>query len=181
MRTRCFPRRRPLRIMLVALVALVALLTVTSPVDAVPMINDPKGFENIPWGASLKEVPGMELTGSSHQINEYRRTNVPPAFAGVSVDTVQFSSVEQQFARVTIRYHGDQVHKHVMHYLEKQFGPVERIPGQMIRGLNQQYNWRGTETEINVTYQANTERGFIFIDSRTLAPRFNDNITDSAE
>jgi hypothetical protein len=32
-----------------------------------------------------------------------------------------------------------------------------------------------------VTYQANTERGFIFIDSRTLAPRFNDHITDSAE
>ena len=51
----------------------------------------------------------------------------------------------------------------------------------MTRGLNQQYNWRGTETEINLTYQAGTERGYIFIDSRTLAPRFNDDITDSAE
>ena len=51
----------------------------------------------------------------------------------------------------------------------------------MARGLNQQYNWRGSDTEINLTYQAGTERGYIFIDSRTLAPRFNDYITDSAE
>jgi hypothetical protein len=51
----------------------------------------------------------------------------------------------------------------------------------MMRGLNQQYTWRGTDTEINLTYHANTERGYIFIDSRTLAPRFNDRITDSAE
>jgi hypothetical protein len=68
-----------------------------------------------------------------------------------------------------------------MTYLERQFGPIERIPGQMMRGLNQQYNWRGSDSEINVTYQANTERGFMFLDSRTLAPRFNDHIADSAD
>ena len=66
-------------------------------------------------------------------------------------------------------------------YLEQQFGSLERVPGQMMRGLNQQYTWRGTDTEITMTYHANTGRGFVFIDSRTLAPRFNDHITDSAE
>jgi hypothetical protein len=51
----------------------------------------------------------------------------------------------------------------------------------MMRGLNQQYNWRGGETEINLTYEANLDRGFIFIESRSLSPRFHDQITDSAE
>jgi len=80
-----------------------------------------------------------------------------------------------------IRYQGDHVHRQVLRFLESRFGRLERVPGQMARGLTQQYNWRGTDTEINLTYQAGTERGYIFIDSRTLAPRFNDYITDSAE
>jgi hypothetical protein len=91
------------------------------------------------------------------------------------------SSIEGQFARVTIRYKGEDVHRKILAYLEEEYGPIERIPGQMMRGLNQQYTWRGDESELNLTYQASTERGFIFLDSRTLAPRFNDYITDSAE
>ncbi len=82
---------------------------------------------------------------------------------------------------MTIRYQGDDRHKRILTHLEQQFGSLERVPGQMMRGLTQQYNWRGTNTEISLTYHAYTERGFIFIDSRTLAPRFNDLITDSAE
>ena len=95
--------------------------------------------------------------------------------------SIRYLSVDDQFARVTIRYQGERVHKQVLQFLEAQFGSLERMPGQMARGLTQQYNWRGSETEINLTYQAGTERGYIFIDSRTLAPRFNDNLTDSAE
>ncbi|MDH5741325.1 MAG: hypothetical protein OEY77_13470 [Nitrospira sp.] len=95
--------------------------------------------------------------------------------------SILYVSLDDQFARVVIRYVGDQAHKHVLSHLEGRFGRLDRIPGQMARGLTQQYNWRGTDTEINLTYQAGTERGYIFIDSRTLAPRFNDHITDSAE
>jgi hypothetical protein len=89
------------------------------------------------------------------------------------------SAVDDQFARVTIRYRGEATHKHVLNYLERTYGEVDRIPGQMTRGLNQQYNWRGPESEINLTYEGNSERGYIFIESRTLAPRFNDGLTDS--
>lgn len=95
--------------------------------------------------------------------------------------SIFYVSLDDQFARVVIRYEGEQVHKQVLSHLEDRFGQLDRIPGQMARGLTQQYNWRGTDTEINLTYQASTERGYIFIDSRTLAPRFNDDITDSAE
>jgi len=148
---------------------------------AVSMLNDPNGFQNLPWGAALATRPDLEIAKASPHVNEYRLRDSPPAYGGVPVERLRFLSVDGQFARVTIQYQGDDRHKKILTYLEQQFGPLDRVPGQMMRGLNQQYTWRGTETEINVTYHANTERGFVFIDSRTLAPRFNDHITDSGE
>lgn len=148
---------------------------------AVPMTNDPKGFHDIGWGAELTGHPDLEAARIGPHITEYRAKAGASTFAGAKMTSILLISVDNQFARVTIRYQGEQTHAQVMRFLEAQYGALERIPGQMTRGLNQQYNWRGPETEINVTYQASTERGFIFIDSRTLAPRFNDFITDSAE
>ena len=159
------------------------LLCMSRPIlaHAVPMVNDPNGFQNLAWGATLTTRPDLEVTTAGPHVNEFQSRNGAPSYAGIPVDSVRFLSVDDQFARVTIRYQGADRHKQILAYLEQQFGSLERIPGQMIRGLNQQYTWRGTDTEINLTYHANTERGYIFIDSRTLAPRFNDNITNSAE
>jgi hypothetical protein len=123
----------------------------------------------------------LEVTRAGSHVNEYRLKEGPPSYAGIPVESVRFLSVEEQFARVTVHYQGEDRHKQILSYLERQFGSLDRVPGQMMRGLNQQYTWRGNDTEINVTYHANTERGFVFIDSRTLAPLFNDHITDSAE
>lgn len=160
---------------------LLALTVQAEPAMAVPLLDDPKGFHDITWGAALKDRSDLEATKKGSPIAEYQLKEGTPSFAGTPVDSIRLLSVNEQFARVTIRYQGEQTHKQLMLYLEKRFGPIERIPGQMMRGLNQQYTWRGIETEINLTYQANTERGFIFIDSRSLAPRFNDFITDSSE
>jgi hypothetical protein len=146
-----------------------------------PMVNDPNGFQNLTWGVALTTKPDLEVTRAGPHVNEFQLKNGAPSYAGGPVESLRFLSVDGQFARVTIRYQGDDRHKQILAYLEQQFGSLERVPGQMLRGLNQQYNWRGSDTEINVTYHANTGRGFIFIDSRTLAPRFNDQITDSAE
>ena len=166
---------------LLSILVFVVLEASGSPAHAVPMMNDPQGFHDMVWGAALTERPDLEPTRLGAHIKEYRLSSEAPIFAGAEMRSIGYLSVDDQFARVTIRYQGEQVHKQVLRYLETQFGPQERIPGQMARGLNQQYNWRGPETEINLTYQASTERGFVFIDSRTLAPRFNDHITDSAE
>jgi hypothetical protein len=149
--------------------------------QAGPMVNDPNGFQNLTWGVALATRPDLEVTSAGPHVNEFQLKNSQPLFAGIPVESIRFLSVDEQFARVTIRYQGDDRHKQILTHLEQQFGPLERVPGQMMRGLNQQYNWRGADTEINLTYHANTERGFIFIDSRTLAPRFNDHITDSTE
>ncbi len=159
-----------------------ALLVAGAPLThAVTMQNDPKGFHEIAWGASLASRADLEVTRPGAHVNEYQVKGSMPSFAGVQVDSVRLLSVDEQFARVTIRYRGDPAHKTIMAYLEREFGSVEHIPGQMMRGLNQQYNWRGTETEINVTYQENTGKGFVFIDSRTFAPRFNDMLGDTVD
>ena len=150
-------------------------------VHAVPLLNDPKGFHDIAWGVPLTARPELEVTRADQHVNEYRLKNESAAFAGVPVDSISFLTVDQLFARVTIRYHGESSHKEILAYLQRQFGPLEHLPGQMMRGLNQQYNWRGTETEINLTYTASSERGFIFIDSRSLAPRFNDLLGDTVD
>ena len=164
-----------------SLVLIIVIVLATGSVWAVPMTNDPKGFHDIPWGTSLSSRQDLQLTRSGPHIVEYLRMTEPSSFAGTEMASVLYVSVDDQFARVIIRYQGDQVHRQVLGFLESRFGRLDRVPGQMARGLAQQYNWRGTDTEINLTYQAGTERGYIFIDSRTLAPRFNDYITDSAE
>jgi hypothetical protein len=148
---------------------------------AVPMTNDPKGFHDIPWGTALSPRQDLETLRSSQHIVEYLHKKGLSSFAGAEMSSIRYLSLDDQFARVVIRYEGEQIHKQVLSHLEGRFGRLDRIPGQMARGLTQQYNWRGTDTEINLTYQASTERGYIFIDSRTLAPRFTDDITDSAE
>lgn len=145
------------------------------------MNNDPKGFQNISWGAALATRQDLAVIRSGTHITEYRMKDENMTFAGAVMTSILYVAFDDQFARVTIRYQGESVHKQVLRFLENRHGVIQRIPGQMARGLNQQYMWRGPETEINVTYQAGTGRGFIFIDSRTLAPRFNDEIGDSAE
>lgn len=169
-----------MRVML-GLVGLFLLLLRPSLSDAVSMTNDPKGFQNIVWGTALKVRTDLEPTRKGPNIIEYQFKNTPPSFANIPVESVRLSTVDDQFARVTIRYQGEETHKRILAYLETEFGRTEHLPGQMLRGLNQQYNWRGSDSEINLTYQASTERGFIFLDSRTLAPRFNDLLADTAE
>lgn len=145
------------------------------------MTDDPKGFRDVPWGTALSSRQDVEPFRSSTHIIEYLPKTDPLSFADTQMTSILYLSVDDQFARVTIRYHGSDVHKGVLNFLETRFGRLDRVPGQMARGLTQQYTWRGSDTEINLTYQAGTERGYIFFDSRTLAPRFNDDITDSAE
>ena len=148
---------------------------------AVSMKDDPKGFRDVLWGTLLSSRQDVEPFRASAHIIEYLPKKDPLSFADTQMTSILYLSVDGQFARVTIRYHGSNVHTEVLNFLETRFGRLDRVAGQMTRGLTQQYNWRGSDTEINLTYQAGTERGYIFFDSRTLAPRFNDHITDSAE
>jgi hypothetical protein len=161
---------------------LLGLLSATLPAltaQAGSLVNDPNGFRGIPWGSSLTTVPNLKLVESLERVKGYEVQAGPPALGEAQVESVRLFMVDNQFGRVTIRYHGKQTHDAVLTYLQQQFGPIDRTPGSMMRGLNQQFNWRGPETEVNLTYEAKGERGYLFIESRSLTPRFNEVLADT--
>ncbi|HET9961594.1 MAG TPA: hypothetical protein VFQ34_04620 [Nitrospiraceae bacterium] len=142
--------------------------------------RDPSGFHGIRWGANLAEVSELTPVQSSPRIVEYELKAEPPQVDGIPVEQLRFVSIEDQFARVAIRYSGSGTHSRILEYLQARFGPIDRTPGSMLRGMSQQYNWRGEETEANLTYDSYRQRGAVFIESRTLAPRFNDMLPEGA-
>jgi hypothetical protein len=138
------------------------------------MVNDPNGFSGIAWGGSLADVPSLVEVEPGNRIQQYESRRHPFRLGDTEVDVLRFISIDRQFARVAVRYHGQRSHDEILGYLQSKYGPIERLPHSMIRGRNQQFTWRGQETEVNLTYNGGQERGYIFIESRTLAPRFND-------
>jgi hypothetical protein len=138
------------------------------------IVKDPNGFDGITWGASLADVPDLIEVETGEHIQSYELRHGPPKVGDVAVESLRFVTFDGQFARVTIHYRGNQTHNRMLAYLESLLGPLDRTPGSMMRGLNQQFNWRGPNTEANLTYQENVERGFVSIESRNLSPRFND-------
>ena len=143
-----------------------------------PMTADPNGFYGFQWGALLADVQDLIKVESGEHIQKYELKQGPPKVGDAVVDSLRFVTFDGQFARVTIHYHGAQTHNTIMVHLESVFGPIDRTPGAMMRGLGQQFTWRGPQSEINLTYDGTQERGYIFIENRTLAPRFNDSLPE---
>src|SRR4029078_13487097 len=93
-----------------------------SLVGAVSMTNDPKGVRNIAWGTALNARPDLEVTRQGPSIIEYRFKNTPPSFADIPVESLHLSTVDDQFARVTIRYRGEGTHKRILASREPTIG-----------------------------------------------------------
>ena len=154
-------------------------LAITQVLQAERLINqDPNGFAGIEWGSSLASRPDLVLVEPADRISTFQFQNTPPRFANIAVESLKLLSIDGQFAKVMIRYQGSQTHKQIMEHLETQFGRLKLMPGSMMRGLNQGYLWRGSNTEINLNYRGLGERGFITFQSRILAPRFLDSLSE---
>jgi hypothetical protein len=143
---------------------------------AAEMLNDPRGFNGIPWGTSLHGRPDLILKAPGDRIQAYERKEGPLPLGQANVDSMRFFTVDGQFARVVVRYHGKTTHEQVLAYLQSRFGASDYRPEQMMRGLNQAHTWRGEESHINLTYEEMSQRGFVFFESRVLAPDFLENI-----
>jgi hypothetical protein len=95
------------------------------------------------------------------------------------MEAMRYLTIDGKFGRVVARYQGKQTHVQALAYLEAKYGPLDRTPGQFSGGMLQQLNWRGPDTEINLSYDARRERGVIFFESRTLMPVFQDAVGDT--
>ena len=148
--------------------ALAACLS-SSTAHAVPMTNDPRDFEGIPWGAELKESDDFQVVDRSPRIVTYERTNGPPPFGGHPVESMKFVAIDGKFSRVTIRYQSLEAHRSIVAYLESRFGLLDRTPGQFANASIQTLNWKGQETDIMLTFNPQTQQGIIFYESQSLA------------
>lgn len=142
------------------------------------MAQDPNGFYCITWGARLAELPDLIQAEAGEHIYAYELKRGSPKVGDAAVESLRFVTYDGQFARVMIHYQGSQRHNQILTHLQSLFGPIDKTPGSMVRGLSQQFTWRGLQTEVNRTYNGAQDRGSIFIESRTLAPRFNDSVPE---
>jgi hypothetical protein len=169
--------RLPISVVFTSL--LLVLLLATSPTRAItPISSDPQGFEGIKWDTALHTLRNLSLIDSDDRIQTYQFSKNTLRFANTHVESLRLLTIDGKFARVMIRYQGEDSHQAIMMYLTRQYGPVTRRPGSMMRGLNQENTWRGDETEATLNYREHGERGFLMIQSRILAPRFLDMTSD---
>ena len=138
---------------------------------AVQMREDPKGFEGIPWGATLSESETFGKVEDAGRLKTYEIKGGSPSFGPAKVESVKFITVDDRFARVTVRYQGKETHDQLLEFLQSRYGPLDRTPGQFAGGAVKIFAWQGVETEVSLRYETRTDRGIIFFENPTLASR----------
>jgi hypothetical protein len=103
------------------------------------MAKDPNGFYGMTWGTQLADVPNLIQVETGGQVQAYELKDGPPKVGDATIESLRFVTFDGQFARVTIHYQGSQTHNQILTHLQSLFGPVDRTPGSMIRGLSQQF------------------------------------------
>ena len=141
---------------------------------AVPMQNDPNGFEGIPWGATFSETDTFVKIEDTGRSQTYELKTGAPSLGTAPVDSMQFVTSEGKFARVTVRYQGTATHDKIFAYLQSLYGALDRTPGQIAGGSVKFFSWTGFETDVNLRYEAGTDRGIIFFESQELRRKMTD-------
>jgi hypothetical protein len=165
---------QPFRLLLTVLIVVGYTFLFVLSGGAVTMVNDPKGFEGIPWGAAFSETADFLLVEDSPHIKGYELKQGPPPLGPAKVDSMRFLTFNGQFARVVIRYHGNVTHDQIVAYFQSRYGLLDRTPGQIAKGAVQQLNWQGDESEIILTYEGRNDRGIIFFEHRPTALKFSE-------
>lgn len=139
-------------------------------ISGTPITHDPQGFFGTLWGNSLAHRKDLKEIDVSNSTQIYTIKQGHPHVEGIQMESVKLYVLEKKYARALFHYQGASTHKLLLQFLETRFGKIERSYGGMMRGLNQQYTWRGPETELSITYHGFRERGLLIAESRVLAP-----------
>jgi len=153
------------------LIAVLCALFCVNPAFAVQMKEDPKGFEGIPWGATLSESETFGKVEDAGRLKTYELKGGPPSFGPAKVESMRFTTIDDRFARVTVRYQGKETHDQLLTFLQSRYGSLDRTPGQFAGGAVKIFAWQGVETEVSLRYETRTDRGIIFFENPLLASR----------
>lgn len=152
------------------------LLLQSSQAPAVPILDDPNGFDGIPWGATLSDKDRFVNVEDTGRFQTYERKDHSPILGTTPVDSMRFTAFQYKFGRVTVRYSGKDTHDAILAYLQSQYGPLDRTPGQIAVGPVKVYAWHGFQTEVTLRFESSLDRGIIFIESATLRERWGEDI-----
>ena len=103
--------------------------------DAVPMKDDPKGFEGIPWGVAFSESGEFTLVENGRRVKGYELKQGPPPWGPAPLDSMRFVTIDGEFGRVTIRYHGSDTHRQIVSFLSRSMALWIRRPGRLPENL----------------------------------------------
>ena len=160
--------------LLILFAILVVLLLPVVPALAVPMENDPNGFEGIPWGAAFTESDQFVKVEDAGRVQTFELTSTPRTLGPATVESMKFNTIDGKFARVMVRYTGKETHDRLLHYLQQQFGPIDQTPGQMAGGAVRFFNWQGPDSAIILRYDLRTSQGVIFFESEAFRVKLNE-------
>jgi hypothetical protein len=145
-----------------------------TPAMAVPITDDPHGFEALPWGTTLSNIEEFVKIEDDGRSQMYERKGQSPMLGNTPVDSLRFTAFAGRFGRVTVRYSGTAAHERILTYLQAAYGPLDRTPGQIAVGPVKVYAWHGFDTEVTLRFEAKLERGIIFFESRALREALTD-------
>ena len=160
--------------LLIVFAIIVVLLLPVVPALAVPMENDPNGFEGIPWGAAFTESDQFVKVEDAGRVQTFELTSTPRTLGPATVESMKFNTIDGKFARVMVRYTGKETHDRLLHYLQQQFGPIDQTPGQIAGGAVKFFNWQGPDSAIILRYDLRTSQGVIFFESEAFRVKLNE-------
>jgi hypothetical protein len=162
--------RLPLRI-----ISLLGLLAIQADLAfAVPILNDPNGFEGLPWESALTEDAQYRKVEEAGRLLSYELKTGTPTLGTIPVEVLRYTTFDGKFGRVLVRYQGKDTHEQILAYLQTKYGPLDRTPGQISVGPIRVYAWHGFDTEITLRYESRIERGVIFFESRILREKLSE-------
>ncbi|OQW68428.1 MAG: hypothetical protein BVN29_00905 [Nitrospira sp. ST-bin5] len=153
---------------------LFGLLLQTTQALAVPILNDPNGFEGLPWESALTEGDQYRKVEEAGRLLSYELKTGQPALGTIPVEVLRYTTFDGKFGRVLVRYQGKDTHEQILAYLQTKYGPLDRTPGQISVGPIRVYAWHGFDTEITLRYESRIERGVIFFESRILREKLSE-------
>jgi hypothetical protein len=160
--------------LLIVFAIIVVLLLPVVPALAVPMENDPNGFEGIPWGAAFTESDQFVKVEDAGRVQTFELTSTPRTLGPATVESMKFNTIDGKFARVMVRYTGKETHDRLLQYLQQQFGPIDQTPGQIAGGAVRFFNWQGPDSAIILRYDLRTSQGVIFFESEAFRVKLNE-------
>ena len=129
------------------------------------------GFRDIPWGAEVSNIKGMEPIEDDTGIDgvkEYMRSSDELKIGGTQIDRIVYAFLNGKFYTVTIWTRGLSNYESLRDTALKLFGR-----GRQSRQFKERYIWSDTSTDRMLEYLEKGQHGMLWMRSKAVNKRLN--------